>query len=299
MGAHHHGQPQTAQQEAGAQMRRITRISFGLALGLSAAKLVVWQLSGAVSLLASATDSLLDALASGLTAWAVGASLEPPDQEHPYGHGKLEPLAGLAQSLLIGVSAAGLLWQAWERWQHPEPMQDTALGLGVMVVASLATLFLVREQRKVAAQTGSTAIAGDSMHYASDLLMNAAVMVALGASTWLGWTWADPLLGGLVAVIVARSAWQIGNEAVHLLMDREASAETRDMLLGLAMAEPGVLGVHKLRTRKSGLALFVEVHIELDGALPLREAHDLGQRVSARIRAAHPGAEVLVHLDPN
>lgn len=299
MSGHPHGHTHPVHQEAGVQMRRITRISFGLALGLSTAKLLVWQLSGAVSLLASATDSLLDALASGLTAWAVGASLEPPDQEHPYGHGKLEPLAGLAQSLLVGVSATGLLWQAWERWQYPEPMHDTALGLGVMVVASLATLFLVREQRKVAAQTGSTAIAGDALHYASDLLMNAAVMVALAASTWLGWSWADPLFGAVVALIVGRSAWQIGSDAVHLLMDREASADIRDALLALAVAEPGVLGVHRLRTRKSGLSLFVELHIELDGALPLREAHDLGERVSQRIRAAHPGAEVLVHLDPN
>jgi ferrous-iron efflux pump FieF len=283
---------------AGAQMRRVTRVSLATALTLTGLKLLAWHFSGSVSLLASAIDSGLDAVASGLTAWAVGASLEPADEEHRFGHGKLEPLAGLAQALLVATSALGLLQQSWQRLSHPEPITGGPLGLAVMGIASLATVLLIRYQRKVAAATGSTAVAGDALHYASDLLMNAAVIVALIASTWLGLLWVDPVLGLVVTGIVARSAWQIGNEAVHLLMDREMPPEDRLVIEQLALAVPGVQSLHKVRTRRAGLQVFVELHLDVAGDLPLREAHEIGQVVSRQIEALHPGADVLVHLDP-
>ena len=189
-------------------MRKATRASLAVALGLIALKAAAWWWTDAVSMMASLLDSTTDALASGVTLVAVHASLQPADEEHRFGHGKLEPLAGLAQSVLVLGSAIWLAVSAVQRLRAPQPIALGGVGIAVMIIASIATLFLVRYQRKVSLATRSTAVNADRLHYESDLLMNAVVIVSLAASSWLGWQLLDPLLGQCVAVLVARSAWQ-------------------------------------------------------------------------------------------
>lgn len=279
-------------------MARATRASLSVALALLALKLLAWQASGAVAMLASAVDSGLDAMASGVTLLVVRWSLEPADHEHRFGHGKLEPLAGLAQGALVLTSAVALMRTAIDRVTHPAPVQAGWLGLAVMAVASAATLALLRYQRKVVAQTGSTAISGDALHYATDLAMNAAVAVAMVASWGVGWLWVDPLLGLVVAVLAGRSAVQIGWEAIQLLIDRELPEDDRRHIDDVVRRHPEVLGMHDLRTRRSGLQRFVQFHLELPGDLSLRQAHRIGDEIEREVCALLAGAEVIVHFDP-
>ena len=209
------------------------------------------------------------------------------------------PSFNLAQSVLVGVSCIGLVWAAVVRVQNPAPVEHGWVGLGVMGVASAATWALVRFQQQVIARTGSSAIAADSLHYRGDLLMNGAVALSLIATGTLGWTLLDPLLGLVVAAIVGHSAWQIGWQAVQNLMDREFPDEQRQRIRQLVLAHPEVRGVHDLRTRQSGLQPFIQFHLELDGEMTLHAAHRITEQVERDIQAAFPGAEVMVHADPD
>lgn len=279
-------------------MRRATQASLAVAVGLLCTKLAAWQLTDSVAMLASAADSTLDALASGVAMLAVHWSLQPADEEHRFGHGKLEPLAGLAQAALVLASALGLLVSAVQRLLSPRPVEQGAVGLAVMAVATVATLALMRFQKKVILATDSTAISADSLHYGTDLAMNGAVAVALVGAWGFGWLWLDPLLGLVTAVLIGRSATQIAWSSIQLLMDRELGDDDRQRIIAIVKAHPEALGLHDLRTRRIGLHSHIQFHLELDGDISLREAHAIGQAVEDEVRAAFNDAEVLVHFDP-
>ncbi len=171
-------------------MRLATVAALCVALGLALAKAIAWWLSGSVSLLAGLTDSLLDGAASLLNLLAVHYSLRPADEDHRYGHGKAEALAGLGQSAFICVSAILVGLQGFDRLLNPEPLQAPTLGIAVMVLSLVVTLGLLFFQRHVVKLTGSTAVRADSLHYRSDLLLNSSILVALllAPTAGSGWT---------------------------------------------------------------------------------------------------------------
>jgi len=278
-------------------LRIATYASVATACILIGGKSIAWLQTGSVSVLASLIDSLMDAAASLINLFAVRYSLMPADEEHRFGHGKAESLAGLAQATFIAGSAVFLLMHAADRLINPQPLQDVATGIGVMVFAMAATLVLLGIQRYTIVKTGSTAIRADSLHYTTDLLTNGATIVALGLSTF-GWLTLDPILAIAIAGFILYSAWQIGHEAFQLLMDRELPPEDLERIREIAEAHKEVLGMHDLRTRRSGQTAIIQMHIELDGALSLRSAHRITDEVEAELHAAFPRAEVLIHQDP-
>jgi ferrous-iron efflux pump FieF len=289
-------EPLTAERRA-RLLRFATGASVTVAGVLIVGKLGAWLATGSVTVLASLVDSLMDALASVINLMAVRYSLLPADDEHRFGHGKAEALAGLGQATFIAGSALFLLLEAVNRLLHPEPLQEVAVGIGVMVFAIVATLVLLGIQRHVIRLTGSTAIRADALHYVTDLVTNLSTIAALVLALF-GWHGADPLFALAIAGYIFYSAFGIGREAVELLMDRELPQETRDRIRALAYARPEVLGVHDLRTRQAGHQYFVQLHIELQDDLPLREAHAAADAVEDAIRDAFPNAEVIVHQDP-
>ncbi len=278
-------------------LRLATSASVLTASVLILGKLGAWLLTGSVSLLASLVDSLMDVAASLLNLFAVRYSLKPADAEHRFGHGKAEALAGLAQATFIAGSALFLILHAVDRLLHPRPLEHIGVGIAVMLFAIAATLGLLAVQRHVIRRTGSTAIRADSLHYATDLLTNATILLAL-ALAHLGWPGLDPAFALGIAGYIVYSAWRIGGEAFELLMDRELPEELQQRIRATALANPEVRGVHELRTRRSGQVTFIQLHLELDDGLDLLSAHRIGDQVDAAIRALIPVAEVLIHKDP-
>jgi ferrous-iron efflux pump FieF len=266
----------------------------GLLIG---AKLLAWLATGSVSVLASLVDSLMDAAASLINLVAVRYALMPADAEHRFGHGKAESLAGLVQATFIAGSAAFLILHALDRLLHPRDLESLGVGVAVMLFSILATLVLLGIQHYVIRRTGSTAIRADSLHYASDLLSNSGILVALVLAQF-GWGGLDPVFAVGIALYILYSAWQIGSEAFQLLMDREIPTELRERIRAVALEHPSVQGVHDLRTRKSGATVFIQLHLELDQDLSLLRAHDIADEVDARVRDAVPEAEILIHKDP-
>lgn len=278
-------------------LKLATYASTATALVLVSLKAVAWLFSGSVSILASFTDSLTDLVASALNLLAVRLALQPADEGHPFGHGKAEGLSALAQSTFIGGSAVFLFLNALGRLMKPEPLQHTGWGIAVMVVSVLMTLALVTFQRYVLKRTASQAIAADRLHYVTDLLSNSVVLMALLLAAY-GWHAADAWLALALAVWILKSAVDIGKEAVNTLMDKALPREQIEAVRAAAMQVPQVRGVHDLKTRQSGVLVFVQLHIEVSATASLEEAHEVARAVSTRIQDLFERAEVLVHTDP-
>ncbi|MAF95047.1 MAG: divalent metal cation transporter FieF [Rhodospirillaceae bacterium] len=279
-------------------MRLATYASVTVAAVLIVTKFAAWLMTDAVSLLSTLIDSFLDAGASLLNLLAVRHALEPADKEHRFGHGKAEPLAGLAQAAFICGSAVFLVIEAGARLFNPRNIENTDVGYAVMGLAIVLTLILVAFQRYVVGKTGSIAITADSVHYQMDILVNAGVILSLWLVSALGWTLADPLIALIIAGYIFWGARRIGNAAYHMLMDRELKDDERQKILDIALAHPGVKGLHDLRTRSSGNRVFIQMHLEMDGDKSLLDAHTIADAVEAKVMQAFPNAEVLIHEDP-
>jgi ferrous-iron efflux pump FieF len=280
-------------------MRLATYASVATAAILIAVKLVAWLYTDSISLLSTLVDSVLDIFASLVNLAAVRHALTPADKEHRFGHGKAEPLAALGQAAFISGSALFLIFEAGHRLFDPEPLTHTTLGIWVMVFAIVTTFALTRFQAYVVGKTGSMAIRADSLHYVGDLLVNISVIVALLLVAELGWLWVDSVFGLAIAVYISTNAWRIAHGAYDMLMDRELPDDERQRIKEIVLAHPRVMDLHDLRTRSSGPYAFIQIHLELDGAMSLLESHEIADEVEALIREAFPEAEVLIHQDPH
>ncbi|QYJ85945.1 cation diffusion facilitator family transporter [Shewanella mesophila] len=274
-----------------------SRASVATALTLIVIKLAAWMYSGSASMLASLTDSFADALASIVNFIAIRYAIVPADQDHRYGHGKAEPLASLAQSAFIMGSAFLLLFHGGDRLLNPAPVNHASLGMVVSVIAIVLTFALVMLQKRALAATSSTVVEADSLHYKSDLLLNAAVLLALFLAQY-GWVWADGLFAILIALFIGQQALELGYRSAQSLLDRELDADTKLKIVQALEKDPRINGFHDLRTRESGKTTFVQCHLELDGKLSLEEAHTIADAAEARVRSLFDDVEVLIHQDP-
>ncbi len=289
----------TAISEQGASLMRLaTTLAVAAALLLILVKMVAWWLTDSVSLLSSLIDSLLDFGASFVNLLAVRHALQPADYEHRFGHGKAESLAGLGQAAFVVGSAVFLLIEAGHRLVHPKAILYGDVGIAVMVFATVVTLGLVYFQRTVVRKTGSIAIRADSLHYKGDVLINGSVILALVLSWSFGWQMVDPIFGAAIALYLLRTAGKIAFISLDPLMDRELAEEDREQIRELVRTHPEVKDLHDLRTRKSGTTVFIQFHLELDGQMTLRHAHKIADEVEKKIAEAYPGAEILIHEDP-
>jgi ferrous-iron efflux pump FieF len=270
----------------------------GVAATLICAKLAIWLITGSVAVLGTLVDSGLDAIASIVTFVSIRQAAQPPDRAHRYGHGKAEAIGALIQGGFVLGSAFFLLGEAMRRLITPQPIAQSAVGIAVLLFAILLTAALIGFQHHIVRRTGSIAISADSLHYRTDLLMNLAVIAAMLLVETTGWPMIDPLFGVGVVCLLLYSAVKMARRALDMLMDRELPAESRSRIRKLALGHPKAHNVHDLRTRRAGSNVFIELHLELDGDLNLEQAHDITDEVEARIRAAFPEADILVHQEP-
>lgn len=260
-------------------------------------KAAIWWLTGSVSLLAGLTDSLLDSLASLLNLIAITIALKPADHNHRFGHGKAEALAGLGQAAFITISALLVGWQGVKHLLQPIPLVKAYWSILVMLFSLVITIALVIFQRYVVKKTASTAITADSLHYKSDILLNLSILLALLLS-YHGWQQSDAFFGVLIACYILWSAYSVGKEAIAILMDKELPEKVVKQMLALAEAVPDVMGIHDLKTRKSGSHWFVQLHVELPATMSLFKAHQLCLQIRGVIQQQWPQADVIIHADP-
>ncbi len=288
--AHHHARSSLTQKAA------IASVSMALFL-LLLKSWAAWQ-TGSVSMLGSLADTGLDIIASLVTLFSVRLAAQPADGDHRFGHGKAEALAALFQTFLIAVSAVAIGWRGISRFGAAVPPQHPEFGIMVSIVAIITTLILITYQRSVVKRTGSVAIHADHVHYSSDLLLNASVIAALVLDSWLHVRGADPLFGVAIALWLLWHAREVAMTAIDQLMDKEWPTEKRERFLAMAQAHPELKGIHDLRTRSSGAHDFVQFHVWVDPDMTVLQAHRVMDEVEAKLMAAFPGTEVLIHPDP-
>ena len=280
------------------------KISAGVASVLVAGTLValkLWALgvTGSLSVAASLADSATDLVMSVGAMAALIYAAKPADEDHNFGHTSVEDLAALAQALVVGISGAVIGWTAVDRLIHPVrgSIREEGAGITVMAISMVLTLGRVWWQGRVAKRTGSRVVAADRLHYIGDLLPAAGAIVSLWAARRFGITQIDSVVALVAAAVLLAGALRIFRGAWDALMDRTAPPDVIEGIETLARNWPGVRGYHDLKTRTAGSRIFVHLHIELDGDLTLREAHDIGAGLRRTILLAYPQTDVIIHKD--
>jgi ferrous-iron efflux pump FieF len=276
------------------------RLSVLAAAFLIVIKTATGLLTGSISVWASLLDSAMDVFASLINFVAVRAAARPADEDHAYGHGKAESLAGLFQTLVIAASGLFLIWEAGRRLVRPHPTKSEWVGIGTMLIAIGVSLALVARLKRVARETESQALRSDALHYATDVYTNSGALLALLIVALTGWTVVDPLISILIALYILWSAGGVGRESFDVLMDRRLPLDVDEQIANIvhSFRDQGVLGFHDLRTRRSGSQKFIDLHLEVERDKRLEEAHDLTVRVLRAIEAEIPRSRVQIHTDP-
>lgn len=275
----------------------------GIALNLvlAAVKFAGGILGHTYALVADAAESLLDVLTS-LFVWAgFRVAARPPDEDHPYGHGKAESLAALAVAVFV-FSMAGLVgWHAVQeiRTPHRAPEWWTLLVLAGVIVVKL---IFSRRMKALGQQVGSTALGAEAMHHWSDAMTSAAAFLGIGIALWggPGWETADDWAALFACIIIAINGGGILQRALGDVMDTAVPAEFEAEVRSIARSVPGVLALDKCRVRKSGLSHLVDIQVRVDGGLTVREGHDIAHAVKDALLASAPHAisDVSVHVEP-
>jgi len=257
-------------------------------------------MTGSISVWASLLDSAMDIIASTINFFAVRAAARPPDEDHAYGHGKVESLAGLFQALIITVSGFFLVWEALRRLVEPRGTRAEGVGIATMLVAVTVSAGLVYRLKSVARKTDSPALAADAVHYASDIYSNGAALAALVVAYLTNWQLADPLFSLAISIYILASAFSVARDSIDVLMDKRLPAEVDELILDIVgrYRSEGTVGVHDVRTRRSGSIKFIDLHLEVERHKSLEEAHALTVKVIRTIQAEIPRSRVQAHTDP-
>jgi len=255
--------------------------------------------TGSLALGSAALDSLIDVFVSAANFLVLRRAAAPPDAEHAYGHGKFESLAALGQGLFLAIAAVGLVVVGVRRLITGGGPRQGIAGMMVLAVSIAVSWAVARHLRSAAAEAGSPVLRADSLHYATDLWVNGAALIALGVIQVTGWEAADPLVALGVAVYVFRSAAGLLLEAVGDLSDRGLPPEDLERIAAVAAAfHPRVKGMHDLRTRRSGGEIFIELHLEIPRETSFLDAHNLTVEVLHAVEKEVPRSKVFVHGDP-
>jgi ferrous-iron efflux pump FieF len=281
---------------------RATTITTAVSFSLVLLKGGVGLATGSVAVLASAVDSLLDFIVSLFNAFAVRGSEKPRDEDHNYGHGKIEGLAALLEGLLILASAVFVLRQAVLKFAAPAPLEAAGLNLaaGAMLLSMAASAGLVAYLRRAGRKSRSLVLEADALHYRTDVWSNAAVLLGMIAIRLTGWLPADALIAGAIGLYIAWAAIPLLRKSLDMLMDRALPEALTAKILEIASSHsPLVNGVHELKTRRSGEVNFVEFHLVFEEDIPLGRAHRVSDEIEMRIRKLEKSRwSINIHLDP-
>jgi ferrous-iron efflux pump FieF len=284
---------------SGEALRRMaSMVALAMALCLVVLKVWAWFATGSISMLTAAADGLVDVAASSVTFIGVRYAARAADWDHRYGHGKAEAIAAFVQALLLGAAALALGVESVQRLIFPEPLNETSFGIWVIVVSSLAAIGLVAMQTIVVRRTGSTAIAADRAHYVTDIAVNVAVLVALLLDRYLGWPRADAIGALVISLYMLWNARGMAAHALIQLLDRELDDADRVRIEAAVTGCPGVAAVHDIRTRNGGDRVFVEFHLEVDGALTVAQGHEIADHAEKAVERLFEASDVTAHVEP-
>src|SRR5690242_7426733 len=278
--------------------QRVALGSIVASASLTLAKAVVGVLTGSLAILSEAAHSLLDLLATVMTYFAVRIADQPADEEHHYGHGKVESISALAETVLLFLLSAAVIWKAVQRLlASGEHVVEATLAAFAVIAASIVIdFFRARLLYRIAADTSSEALEADALHFSSDMWSSAAVLIGLGGVA-LGFEWADSVAAIVVAVFICIAGWRLGKRTINTLTDA-APAGLAERIAALTKRVRGVVRVERVRARPVGPTLFVDLTVAVSRTLPLDRVTSLKDGITKSIRAEMPESEVTVTIEP-
>jgi cation diffusion facilitator family transporter len=270
-------------------------------------KLIVGALIGSVAVLSEAIHSGMDLIAALIAFFAVRIAGRAADEEHPFGHTKVENISAGIEALLIFVAAIWIIYGAVRKLINPHPLETVGWGVGVMLISTIANLIVSRLLFKVGKETDSAALIADGWHLRTDVYTSMGVMVGLGL-IWLGGyvfpglnlVWLDPVVAIAVAILILHAAYDLTRHAIQDLVDQSVPIEEKEWMQNyLSALYPTVRSFHRLRTRKAGATRFINVHLALDAKLTVSESHSIGDKIVGDFKAHFPhDVDVIVHIEP-
>ena len=278
--------------------QRVAFTSILASAGLTAAKAVVGLASGSLAILSEAAHSFLDLLATLMTYFAVRVSDKPADEEHHYGHGKIESVAALGETALLFVLSIWVFWEAGHRLLggNGHVVEATLLAFAVIAVSIVVDFFRARALGRVARETASEALEADALHFSSDMWSSAAVLVGL-AGVALGFRWADSAAAVVVAIFICVAGWRLGKRTIDTLTDT-APTGLAERLHRIVNGVAGVVSVERVRARKVGPTSFVDIDVAASRTLPLDRVAEMKAEIERRVRADVGESEISVTVDP-
>ena len=269
------------------------------AFGLAVIKLIVALFSGSMAVMASAIDSLLDILMSGVNFMAIRHAEQPPDECHPFGHGKFETLATLFQALVITTSGAWIIYESVTRLIAGKQIGNLNEGIGVLAFSAIVSWFIASYLSRVARQTDSSALEADSLHFRMDIYTNLGLMAGLLFIRWFHIHWLDSALSILVASYILHEAMQLIRRSLNEILDRQLPEEIQEQIHELIVGYTGpTAGYHRLRTGRAGSMKIMDFHLEVCKDMTVAEAHTLTDDLERKIKKEIPGANVIIHIEP-
>ncbi|MGI6420840.1 MAG: cation diffusion facilitator family transporter [Syntrophomonadaceae bacterium] len=268
-------------------------------IALTAGKLVVGSIIGSVSVISEAIHSANDLLASFIALWAVRKSAQPPDQEHPYGHGKVENIAGTIEAVLIFIAAVFIISESIEKIRQGGEILEPGWGMLVMAVSAGLNFMVSSYLLKVGKEQDSVALEADGVHLRTDVYTSLGVMAGLGLIQLSGYWILDPIIAILVALLIVKAAFDLLQKAFLPLLDTAADAETMDTVTEVLEDLKGeFIEYHDLRSRKAGRDVHIDMHLVVQAQMSIEEAHDLCDTIESRIQERLNYSHVLIHVEP-
>ncbi|MFC1982827.1 cation diffusion facilitator family transporter [Chloroflexota bacterium] len=275
------------------------KLSLAVVIGLVGLKVTTAIITGSLSILAQATDSFLDLFAITITFLAVRIAIKPADGEHPFGHGKAENIAALAQAILIFIAGSLIIYSAVHRIIAGTTIELTEAGIVVMLVSIIASILLSRHLIKVAKTTDSVALEANAHNLATDVYSAAAVMAGLIAVRFTRLNIIDPIIALLVALFILKVAYDVLKKSFGGLVDvRLPEAEENAIKSSITEHGGEVVEFHKLRTRKSGNQRYIDVHVVMPKDTSVGDAHRLCDHLERDIGSQLRHTSVTIHIEP-
>lgn len=275
------------------------RLLIGAVVGLIVLKVVVGWVTGGISVMAQAADSLLDLFAGIITFSAIRVAAKPADAEHPYGHGKVEDIASVGQGILIFVAGGLIVYAAIGRMMEGTTVELPEAGIAVMAVSIVVSIFLSRHLSRVSRRTGSTALEANARNIATDVYSASAVLVGLTIVRFTGLNIVDPILAIGVAIYILKIAVDTIRKPAAGLLDEKLPPSQQAVIEDcLRRHSREASGYYALRTRRAGSQSHIDLHLVVAGDISLEQAHRICDQIEVEIEGALPTASVVIHAEP-
>jgi cation diffusion facilitator family transporter len=285
--------------QAADKLKLAAVVSIGVAAAVMGLKYLAYWRTGSVALYSDALESIVNLITAGVALYTIHVAFQPADRRHQFGHHKAEYFSAVLEGVLIVVAALLILHEAYDAFLRPHSLSDLWAGMGINAIATAINAawcaFLIRWGQ----QQRSPALVADGWHLLTDVVTSTGVLAGLVLATATGWQVLDPAMATLVALNILWAGWRLMRESVSGLMDEAVTAEVaRRIREVIAANAAGAIEAHDVKTRTAGRVTFVEFHLVVPGAMTVAASHAICDRLEAALTEAVPGAEVLIHVEP-